>query len=120
VKNILENFEYNTLAAIEENTLVTVKCSVDSKLASVIITNFLLCFFSEVPGQPAVKVKQSDIKARATTVTWSYSPGSDEAPIVSFYLHYQNKSFNDNITLSGSLSSKELIHLKPYTSYTSE
>jgi len=71
-----------------------------------------------VPGQPAVQVKQINIKARSTTVTWSYSPGSDEAPIVSFYLHYQNKSFNDSITLSSFLSSKELIHLKPYTSYS--
>jgi len=51
-------------------------------------------------------------------VTWSYSSGPDEAPIVSFHLQYQNKSFIDNITLSGSLSSKELIHLKPYTSYS--
>ena len=71
-----------------------------------------------MPGQPAVQVKQSDIKARSTTVTFSYSPGSDEAPIVSFYLQYQNKSFNINITLPGSLSSKELINLKPYTSYS--
>jgi len=74
--------------------------------------------FLEVPGQPAVQVKPSKIKARSTTVTWSYSPGSDETPAVSFYLHYQNKSFNDNVPLSGSLSSKELIHLKPYTSYS--
>ena len=50
-------------------------------------------------------------------MTWSYSTGSDETPIVSFYLHYQNKTFNDSITLSGPLSSKELINLKPYTSY---
>ena len=71
-----------------------------------------------MPGQQTVEVKQINIKARSTTLTWSYSPGSDEAPIVSFYLHYQNKSFNDDITLSGSLSSKELIHLKPYTSYS--
>jgi len=74
--------------------------------------------FSVVPGLPALKVEQSDIKARSTTVTWSYSPKSDEAPIVSFYLHYQNTSFNDDVTLSGAFKSKELINLKPYTSYS--
>ena len=78
----------------------------------------LIFIFSEVPGQPAVQVKQSDIKARSTTVTWSYSLGLDETSIVKFYLHYENKSFNDDVTLSGSLSSKRLINLKPYTSYS--
>ena len=80
-------------------------------------TNSLI-LFSDVPGQPIVQVKPCNIKARSTVVTWTYSPGPDEAPIVSFYLQYQNKSFDNNITLSGSLSSKELIHLKPYTSYS--
>ena len=65
-----------------------------------------------------MQVKQINIKARTTTVTWSYSPGSDEAPIVSFYLYYQNKSFNHDVTLSGAIKRKELIQLKPYTSYS--
>jgi len=71
-----------------------------------------------VPGQPVVQVNQGDVKARSTTVTWTYSPPSDEAPIVSFYLHYQNKSFVDDITLESALLTKKSIHLKPYTSYS--
>jgi len=70
-----------------------------------------------VPGQPTVQVNRINIKARSTTVTWSYSLGSDETPVGFFTLQYENSTFKGDITLPGGLSSKELINLKPYTSY---
>ena len=35
-----------------------------------------------------------------------------------YTLQYQNRSFDDNITLAGGSSSTDLINLKPYTSYS--
>ena len=74
--------------------------------------------FSEVPGPPLVQVNPKNIKARSALVTWSYSPGSDEAPINAFDIRYQNISFKGDIPLSGIASSKELINLKPYAPYS--
>ena len=72
--------------------------------------------FSEVPGKPTVNT--SNIKARSTSVTWSYSPGLEEMSVNEYTLQYQNRSFDDNITLAGGSSSTDLINLKPYTSYS--
>ena len=79
------------------------------------MTNTLL-LFSEVPGAPTVNA--GNIKARSTSVTWSYSPASDELSVDKYTLQYQNGSFKGDITLPGSLTSKDLINLKPYTSYS--
>ena len=72
--------------------------------------------FPETPGQPVVKVNSGDIKARSALVTWSYSPGVDEMPVIAYYLEYQNSSFKDNMSLGGA-TSKQLMTLKPYTTY---
>ena len=75
---------------------------------------FLL--LSEVPGQPTVTA--GTIDARSAVVTWSYSPGPDEMPITSFTLQYWNGTFTDDIPLPGGVSRKQLINLKPFTSYS--
>ncbi|XP_068677363.1 uncharacterized protein [Montipora foliosa] len=67
----------------------------------------------QVPGKPTVNV--TTIRARTAIVTWSYTPGVDEAPVNSFTLQYQTYNFS---RLPGSSSSKELTNLKPYTSYS--
>ena len=79
------------------------------------MTNTLL-LFSEVPGAPTVNT--GNIKARSTSVTWSYSPASDELSINEYTLQYQNGSFKGDITLPGGSSSTDLINLKPYTYYS--
>ena len=77
---------------------------------------WVLLMFSEVPGPP--NVNAGNIKARSTSVTWSYSPGSDELSVDEYTLQYQYRSFYYNITLAGSSSSEDLINLKPYTLYS--
>lgn len=68
---------------------------------------------------PHVRVNRGNIQARSTVVTWSYPPlGSDEAPITSCTLQYQNSSFSHNIGISDGTLRKQLINLKPYTAYT--
>ncbi|XP_068725968.1 receptor-type tyrosine-protein phosphatase S-like isoform X2 [Montipora capricornis] len=67
----------------------------------------------QVPGKPTVGV--TTIGARTAIVTWSYTPGVDEAPVNSFTLQYQTHTF---IILPGSSSRKELTNLKPCTSYS--
>ena len=73
--------------------------------------------FSEKPGQPAVQVNQSDVKARSTLVTWSYSPGVDEMPVTGYNLEYRNSTTIDDISL-GAVLRKQIINLTPYTSYS--
>ena len=73
--------------------------------------------FSEKPGQPAVQVNQSDVKARSTLVTWSYSPGVDEMPVTGYNLEYRNSTSIDDISL-GAVLRKQIINLKPYTAYS--
>ena len=73
--------------------------------------------FSEKPGQPAVQVNQSDVKARSTLVTWSYSPGVDEMLVTAYNLEYRNSTTIDDISL-GAVLRKQIINLKPYTSYS--
>ena len=72
--------------------------------------------FSEKPGQPAVQVNPSDVKARSTLVTWSYSPGVDEMP-VTYNLEYRNSTSIGDMSLAAVLR-KQIINLKPYTSYS--
>ena len=71
---------------------------------------------SEVPGQPTVAA--GTIDERSAVVMWSYSPGPDETPIISYTLRYRNSTFTDDISLPGGASRKQLINLKPYTSYS--
>ena len=66
-----------------------------------------------VPGKPSVGV--TSIRARTALVTWSYTPGVDEAPVNSFTLQYGTYVFGG---LPGGSSRKELTNLKPYTSYS--
>ena len=73
--------------------------------------------FSEKPGQPVVQVNPSDVNARSTVVTWSYSPGADEMPVTAYNLEYRNSTSTDDITL-GVVLSKLLTNLKPYTPYS--
>ena len=73
--------------------------------------------FSEKPGQPAVQVNQSDVKARSTLVTWSYIPGVDEMPVTGYNLEYRNSTTIGDISL-GAVLRKQIINLKPYTSYS--
>ena len=73
--------------------------------------------FSEKPGQPAVQVNPSDVKARSTLVTWSYSPGADEMPVTTYNLEYRNSTSIDDIPLRAVLR-KQIINLKPYTAYS--
>ena len=73
--------------------------------------------FSEKPGQPAVQVNPSDVKARSTLVTWSYSPGVDEMPVTDYNLEYRNSTTIDDISL-GAVLRKQIINLKPYTAYS--
>ena len=80
------------------------------------IMTLLFSYVLETPGQPVVKVNTGDIKARSALVTWSYSPGVDEMPVIAYYLEYQNSSFKDNMSLGGA-TSKQLMTLKPYTTY---
>ena len=73
--------------------------------------------FSEKPGQPVVQVNPSDVNARSTVVTWSYSPGADEMPVTAYNLEYRNSTSTDDITL-GVVLRKQIINLKPYTAYS--
>ena len=73
--------------------------------------------FSEKPGQPVVQVNPSDVNARSTLVTWSYSPGADEMPVTAYNLEYRNSTSTDDITLRVILR-KQIINLKPYTAYS--
>ena len=57
-------------------------------------------------------------KARTASVTWSYSPGADEAPI-SISLQYQNNTFSDILNLQPTGSSTTVLaHLKPFVDYS--
>ena len=73
--------------------------------------------FSEKPGQPAVQVNPSDVKARSALVTWSYNPGVDEMPVTAYNFEYRNSTFIEDISL-GAVSSETIINLKPYTLYS--
>ena len=73
--------------------------------------------FSEKPGQPVVQVNPSDVNARSTLVTWSYSPGVDEMPVTTYNLEYRNSTSTEDISL-GAVLSKRIINLKPYTAYS--
>ena len=73
--------------------------------------------FSEKPGQPAVRVNPSDVKARSTLVTWSYNPGADEMPATAYNLEYRNSTSTRDIPL-GLVLSKRINNLKPYTAYS--
>ena len=64
------------------------------------------------------RVNPDNIQSRSTVVTWSYpSLGSDEAPITSYTLQYQNSSFSHNTDISDGTFRKRLVNLKPYTAY---
>ncbi|XP_068677355.1 uncharacterized protein [Montipora foliosa] len=67
----------------------------------------------QVPGKPTVGV--TTITTSTALVTWSYTPGVDEAPVNSFTLQYHTHVFGG---LPGGSLSKELSNLKPYTSYS--
>ena len=73
--------------------------------------------FSEKPRQPIVQVSPSDVKARSTSVTWSYSPGADEMPVTAYNLEYRNSTSTDDITL-GVVFRELITNLKPYTPYS--
>ena len=77
----------------------------------------LLCY-SEKPGQ-VTDVSTSNVTARAALVTWTnYSPGDDEATTINITLRYQSSTSPYHlVVLPGSLSSKELTNLKPFSSY---
>ena len=73
--------------------------------------------FSEKPGQPVVQVNPSDVNARSTLVTWSYSPGVDEMAVTTYNLEYRNSTSTEDISL-GAVLRKRIINLKPYTAYS--
>ena len=73
--------------------------------------------FSEKPGQPVVQVNPSDVNARSTLVTWSYSPGADEMAVTTYNLEYRNSTSTEDISL-GAVLRKRIINLKPYTAYS--
>ena len=73
--------------------------------------------FSEKPSQLVVQVNPSDVNARSTLVTWSYSPGADEMPVTGYNLEYRNSTSINNISL-GIVLSKVITNLKPYTAYS--
>ena len=73
--------------------------------------------FSEKPRQPVVQVNPSDVNARSTLVTWSYSPGGDEMPVTAYNLEYRNSTSTLDIHL-GLVLSTRIINLKPYTAYS--
>ena len=73
--------------------------------------------FSEKPGQPVIQVNPSDVNARSTLVTWSYSPGADEMPVTAYNLEYRNSTSTEDISL-GAVLRKQIINLKPYTAYS--
>ena len=77
----------------------------------------LLCY-SEKPGQ-LTGVSTSMVTATTALVTWSsYSPGEDEAPIISITVRYQNSTPPYHLAiLPGNSSSKELKNLKPFSKY---
>ena len=73
--------------------------------------------FSEKPRQPIVQVSPSDVKARSTSVTWSYSPGADEMPVTAYNLEYRNSTSTLDIHF-GHVLSKRIFNLRPYTAYS--
>ena len=77
----------------------------------------LLCY-SEKPGQ-VTGVSTSMVTARTALVTWTnFSPGDDEAPIISITVRYQSSTSPYHlVVLPGSLCSKELTNLKPFSTY---
>ena len=75
----------------------------------------LLCYL-EKPGQ-VTGVSKTMVTARTAVVTWNYSPGENEAPIISITLRYHNSTSSYLATLSGSSSRKKLINLKPFSKY---
>ena len=59
------------------------------------------------------------VTARTALVTWTnYYPGEDEAPTTRITVRYQSSTSPYHLTiLPGSLSSKELTNLKPFSKY---
>ena len=87
-------------------------------LTSLHVCWILLSCFLEKPGQ-VTGVSKTMVTARTVVVTWtSYSPGENEAPIISITVRYHNSTSPYHLTiLPGSSSRNKLINLKPYSKY---